>query len=221
MCGRFAIYDIDALAERFSLAKELPLNLKANFNAAPNQFLPVIIRNDKNELTLMRWGLVPSWAKDESVGMRMINARVETIAEKPSFRRALRQRRCIVPVNGFYEWQIDKTNKLKTPFYFHRKDDDLFALAGLYEAWITPDHQTLDTFTIVTTAPNAVVAPIHNRMPLILDTSDESTWLDHETNVESLTKLLTSHTDDQLVTHPVSIEVNAPDNNSPHLIDPV
>lgn len=221
MCGRFAIYDIDALAERFSLAKELPLNLKANFNAAPNQFLPVIIRNDKNELTLMRWGLVPSWAKDESVGMRMINARVETIAEKPSFRRALRQRRCIVPVNGFYEWQIDKTNKLKTPFYFHRKDDDLFALAGLYEAWITPDHQTLDTFTIVTTAPNAVVAPIHNRMPLILDTSDESTWLDQGTNVESLTKLLTSHTDDQLVTHPVSIEVNAPDNNSPHLIDPV
>lgn len=221
MCGRFAIYDIDALAERFSLAKELPLNLKANFNAAPNQFLPVIIRNDKNELTLMRWGLVPSWAKDESIGMRMINARVETIAEKPSFRRALRQRRCIVPVNGFYEWQIDKTNKLKTPFYFHRKDDDLFALAGLYEAWITPDHQTLDTFTIVTTAPNAVVAPIHNRMPLILDTSDESTWLDQGTNVESLTKLLTSHTDDQLVTHPVRIEVNAPDNNSPHLIDPV
>lgn len=220
MCGRFAIFDLDSLPKRFSLTANLPFDLKANFNAAPGQFLPVIIYRNGNELTLMRWGLIPSWAKDQSIGMRMINARMETIAEKPAFRSAFRQRRCIIPINGFYEWQVDKTKKHKTPFYFHRKDDDLFALAGLYENWITPDQKTLDTFTIVTTAPNAVVAPIHDRMPLILDTSDESTWLDQETNIESLTKLLTSHTDDQLNAQPVSLEVNLVSNNSPHLIDP-
>ena len=210
MCGRYAIVLVGdgTLQRRFSL-EEMLEDPQPRFNVAPTQTLPVIVRNSPNHIEMMRWGLIPFWAKDASIGSRMINARAETVAEKPAFRRSLRSQRCLVPASGFFEWKRD--GDAKTPHFIHLPDEPLFAFAGLYDSWHDPDGQTVQSYTILTTAPNDLMADIHNRMPVILRREDEDEWLDPEnTEPEHLLPLLRPYPASEMAAYPVSKMVNSP-----------
>lgn len=218
MCGRYTLTATGELQARFDIAGEAP-GVAARYNVAPTQTLPVVTRNSPNQLAVMRWGLIPSWAKDASVGNRMINARAETVAEKPSFRNALRARRCLVPASGFYEWKRDGTRKV--PHYIHLTDEPLFAFAGLWEQWRSPEGETIRSYTIITTEPNALMASIHNRMPVILPREVEDDWLNGEiTDAGYLTSLLRPYPADAMDAYPVSPAVNSPARDTPDLIAP-
>ncbi|RMF93861.1 MAG: SOS response-associated peptidase [Planctomycetota bacterium] len=225
MCGRFTLRARPAaIVEHFAL---LPpdildgLRLSPRFNIAPGQ--PVLsIRRDKDGArvpAMVRWGLVPHWAKDPSIGNRMINARAETLAEKPAYRTAFRRRRCLIPADGFYEWH--KKDAAKQPYFFHKKDDGLFAFAGLWERWEGADYSYLETFTIVTTTAGEPVRPYHDRMPVILAPEAYDTWLDPEADTATLQTLLRPADDDLLEAYPVSTLVNRPIHDSPRCIEPV
>ena len=208
MCGRFSIFaDPERLAERFdaSLPEE---GLRPRYNAAPTQNLPVILNEDVDarRIQLLRWGLVPFWAEDPSIGSRMINARSETLAEKPSFRAALKKRRCLVLADGFYEWQ--KTATGKVPMRITLKSGEPFALAGLWETWKEPTGDLLRTFTIITTSPNELLEPIHNRMPVILPREHEAIWLDNSADQAIWLDMLRPFPADQMTAFPVSKRVN-------------
>ncbi len=219
MCGRYAIVlaGDGTLQRRFSL-EELRDDPQLRFNVAPTQTLPVITRNSPNRVEMMRWGLIPSWAKDAAIGSKMINARAETVAEKPAFRRPLRSQRCLVPATGFYEWQRDGDRK--TPHFIHLPGEPLFAFAGLYDAWRDPDGQTVKTYTILTTEPNDLMASIHNRMPVILRREDEDEWLDpNNTKPEHLLPLLRPYPAGAMAAYPVSRSVNSVRNDAPGLLE--
>ena len=221
MCGRYAIVleSGGTLQRRFSLEESLD-DPRPRFNVAPTQTLPVITRNSPNRAEMMRWGLIPSWAKDASIGSRMINARAETVAEKPAFRRPLRTQRCLVPATGFYEWKRDGDSK--SPHFIHLPDEPLFAFAGLYDTWRDPDGQTVKTYTILTTEANAVMAGIHNRMPVILRREDEDEWLDPtNSEPEHLLPLLRPYPSGAMAAYPVSRMVNSPQNDAPALLERV
>jgi putative SOS response-associated peptidase YedK len=178
MCGRYAIATTDGavLRERFAVQRAVE-PLPPSENVKPTQAAPVVIaRDDECELVAMRWGLIPPWAKDSSIASTTFNARAETVAEKPTFRHAFRRRRCLVPATAFYEWQQD--GRRKVPFAFVVGDGELFALAGLYATWHSPSGEPVQTYTILTTTPNELVAPVHNRMPVILSPDVEAAWLD-------------------------------------------
>lgn len=221
MCGRYALYGpISRIREQFD-AKVDELEFEARYNAAPTQWLPVIRQRPDGErvVHLLRWGLVPSWAKDESIGNRLINARAETVADKPSFRAAYRKRRCIVPVNGFYEWKA--LSRGKRPYYIHAVDDVLLGLAGLWEHWSRPDDGArIDTFAILTTDANAVMQPLHDRMPVILAPDAYAAWLDPESDPDALQARLTSCANDALALHPVTKSVGNVRNEGAELIEP-
>ncbi len=220
MCGRFAFFSPDeAVREYFSL-KEMPL-VEPRFNISPTQFVPVIRDGGSDgggrNMSMLFWGLVPFWAKEKSIGHRMINARGETLAEKPSFRNAFKKRRCIVPASGFYEWK--KEGDIKRPYFISRKDDKPIALAGLWERWEKGD-EPLESFTIVTTAPNAFMETLHQRMPLILTREQHQEWLDPgNKDTASLAGMIRPCRDDLLVARPVSRKVNNPRNEGADLID--
>ncbi len=171
------------------------------------------------ELTHFQWGLIPSWAKDPSMGSRMINARAETAAEKPAFRAAFKRRRCLLPATGFYEWR--KMNGHKQPMYIREGDGGLMSLAGLWEVWQSADGGLLETCTILTTTPNDLMEPIHDRMPLILEPADYDMWLLPETPLDQLNHLLRPFDPAQLLAYPVSTAVNKPQNDTPDIIEPV
>jgi putative SOS response-associated peptidase YedK len=181
MCGRFAQQtDIQKLAQLFKAHLKLE-SLEPRYNIAPAAMAAVIRlipRQAGRTLETLKWGLVPSWAKDPAIGNHLANARAETVADKPSFHSAFQKQRCLVPVDGFYEWKQD--TKPKQPFYFSMKDGQPFALAGLWEYWQpkTGESDSLESFTLITTTPNEVLQPIHDRMPVILDEKDFDTWLD-------------------------------------------
>lgn len=178
MCGRYSTTNTDAavLRERFAVQNRLE-TFTPSLNVKPTQEAPVVISCDGDQvLTAMRWGLIPPWAKDAAIASKTFNARAETVAEKPSFRHAFRRRRCLVPAVGFYEWQHEGGRKV--PYEFGVDDGDVFAFAGLYEMWRSPSGKTCQTYTIITTTPNDLVAPIHNRMPVILPRAVEAVWLD-------------------------------------------
>ncbi len=165
----------------------------------------------------MKWGLVPSWSKDPKIGNRMINARVETIAIKPSFKHILKTNRCLVPCSGFYEWK--KNDKSKVPYYIGLKNSKIFCLAGLYDTWTDSDGNDLKTFTIITTQPNNTLKPIHNRMPVILHQEFEDQWLNTKIqDPDSIMRLLRPYPDDNMISHVVSNEVNNPENDNSQLI---
>ncbi len=183
MCGRYELHSHPAaIALAFGLAT--PPDVRARYNIAPMTEVPIVRVNadGQRELVRMRWGLVPRWAKDPSIGARMINARGETIAEKPSFRMSFRRHRCLLPADGFYEWRAPPPGAgeaaRKQPLHIGMADGSLFGLAGLYERWMSEGGEVLDTCTIVTTAANALVAPIHDRMPLIVGREQYARWLD-------------------------------------------
>ena len=210
MCGRFTLTKPEAIAEHFKVKVDrLP---PPRYNIAPSQPLGVI-RNSKGnqrQFRLMLWGLIPPWAKDKE-NKRLINARAETVHEKPSFRAAFKRRRCLIPATGFYEWRTDKTGK--QPFYFHLDHHHLFAFAGLWETW-----EDIETCTILTTNANTTLKPIHHRMPVILSPQYYATWLSPFSAPADLRSLLTAYPDDRMQAFPVSKAVNNPTNESPDCI---
>jgi putative SOS response-associated peptidase YedK len=192
------------------------------YNAAPTQRLPVFrIHAERGpELVRLRWGLIPSWAKDAAIGARMINARGETVAEKPAFRAAFRRRRCLVPMKGFYEWK--KTASGKVPYYIHLKNADIFAAAGLYEYWPGRDGaEPVESYTIITTEANDMMAKLHDRMPVILAEKDHAAWLDPKNEGKgTLQALLKPYPPGEMLAYPVSTRVNNPKNDDPELLSP-
>ncbi len=178
MCGRYTTTNTDAgvLRERFAVQQGLETFVPSH-NVKPTQDAPVVLaRSTDRALASMRWGLIPPWAKDATIASKTFNARAETVGDKPSFRHAFRRRRCLVPATGFYEWQTE--GRRKVPYQFVVGDGELFAFAGLYETWQSPSGEKVQTYTIITTNPNDLVAPIHNRMPVILPRDVEAVWLD-------------------------------------------
>ncbi len=219
MCGRFALTHIAGFWTRFAVI-DRQATLGPRFNIAPSQTVPVIVSGSGNRAMPMRWGLVPFWAKDPKIGDKLINARAETVAIKPAFRTSLKGRRCLVPATGFYEWRKGKPGKV--PYYVRMKDDSLFAFAGLYERWKGPDGSELLTFTIITTTPNAIMERIHDRMPVILDPSEEGRWLAKESLTEDdRAGLLDPYPARGMEAFEVSTAVNSPANESEELIRPI
>ncbi|MFW9805210.1 MAG: SOS response-associated peptidase [Candidatus Thorarchaeota archaeon] len=220
MCGRFALLThAEALVERFNV-KEVIKRPEPRYNIAPSQDVTVVVQKDTRQLIEMRWGLVPSWAKDVSIGNRMINARAETIAEKPAFRAAFKKRRCLILADGFYEWQ--KVGKVKIPTHIRLKTREPFAFAGIYEYWESKSGKILESCTIITTTPNELMTPIHNRMPVILNPNDEDVWLNpNNQDLEELQSILMPYTAGFMEAFEVSDFVNSPRNQGSLCIKPV
>jgi putative SOS response-associated peptidase YedK len=217
MCGRYTLtYDIETIARAFNVAPTI--ETQPRYNIAPTQNIVTIMRNGTDQLALLRWGLIPSWAKEESIGSRMINARAETLNEKPSFKRLLDAKRCLVIADGFYEWQQEQKGP-KTPMYISMQNHEPFAFAGLWDVWKNPQGEQVRTCTIITTQPNEVVASIHNRMPAILAREVREEWLDpaqHDTGF--LQSLLAPYPADQMTARPVSRLVNDPKKEGAELL---
>ena len=213
MCGRFSLTANEAeLNLRFELeGGEAPY--VPRYNGAPTQLLAVITGESPHRLSYHRWGLIPPWAKDISIGNKMINARAETITEKASFRTPLFSRRCLVPADGFYEWQQDAG---KQPYRIFVKSNKLFAMAGLWERWKSPEGELVESFNIITTEANEFMKPIHNRMPVILKRADEKTWLESKDSAEILS-LLRPYAAGDMDAYPVSKLVNSPRNEGPEV----
>lgn len=207
---------------RFDLQDASGVNLRPNYNAAPGQDIAVVLTQPYGRaLELMRWGLIPSWAKDPAVGFRMINARSETAAEKPSFRSAFRRRRCIIPADGFYEWQKTPSGG-KQPFLISSTDQPIMAFAGLWESWDDPGGDELCSTTILTTAANSLMEQIHDRMPVILvDEAAEARWLNPDSDPRSLDDLLGQYPAARMKLHPVSTDVNSSRNNYAGLVEEI
>ena len=190
MCGRFVlISDLSVITDDFNV-QEVSASFTPSRNISPGQHIPAVIqRDDKNILVTFLWGLIPSWSKDTSIGAKLINARAETVNEKPSFKNAFQKRRCLIVADGFYEWKKD--GKKKIPYYFYLKSGKPFGFAGLYESWFSPEKKQMDTCTIITTQANSLVRPIHERMPVIIPKKQEEIWLKNKmTDTPSLLEVL-------------------------------
>jgi len=222
MCGRFTLtIDPYHLQEAFPWAV-IPNDLQPRYNIAPSQPVAVIPNTGDNKVALYKWGLIPSWSKDPAIGDRMINARSESLAEKPSFRNPYRRRRCLILADGFYEWKQNPGMKSKQPVFIHLKDNRPFAFAGLWELWNSPDGSEIRSCTIITTQPNSLLEPIHNRMPVILPPDAYKLWLaPEEQQPAQLNSLLVPYPADEMVAFPVSKMVNSPEYDTPDLVNPV
>ena len=233
MCGRYALYTpIEAVARLFGVDEVHVHDIAPRYNVAPTQEVPIVRRSPfpaadaaeartapPLELAPARWGLVPFWAKDPAIGNRMINARGETVAAKPAFRAAFRKRRCLVPADGFFEWQ--KTGDGKQPWYIRDAGGEPMALAGLWELWDPPDGgEPLASCTIITTGANELMRPLHERMPVVLDAAGREAWLDPAAESQQLKALLTPAPDGILEAWPVTRRVNSPFNEDPSVVQP-
>lgn len=219
MCGRYTMHHSpDQVEMRFGIT-EARATTTERYNIAPTQSVPVVVEGDGARfLDEMKWGLIPSWSRDPGIGNKMINARAETLQEKPSFKVALSRRRCLVPADGFYEWKTDVASR--QPIHIRRKDGDLFAFAGLWEEWRQPDGTPLRTCTIITTTPNEVMEPIHNRMPAILMPEDEERWLNvGENKAGNVMGMLRPYPADLLEAYRVDRRVNIPTIEDPALLN--
>lgn len=218
MCGRYTqTADARTLAGRFRLAK-LGVDVRQRWNMAPGQDGPVVFVDGGRRLGIHRWGLIPAWAKDPTIGTKMINARADTAPDKPAFRGPFQRRRCLVPADGFYEWR--KAGKAKLPVRFTRSDGSLFAFAGLWDEWTSTEGEVVRSFSILTTEPNTLVATVHDRMPVILTESGEDAWLDPGAKTHELRTLLVPFDAAGMRADPVSTRVNAPRNDDPSLLFP-
>lgn len=224
MCGRFTLRaPASVVAEQFSLFELPPFT--ARFNIAPTQPVAVVRlaaeqTPPRRELDWLHWGLIPSWAKDPKVGSRMINARAETVAERPAYRAAFRRRRCLVVADGFYEWK--RRGGRKQPYFIHRKDDRPFGFAGLWEHWEGEDGTIIASCTLLTTEPNELMRPIHNRMPVIVAKEDYPRWLDPSIQEAApLAPLLSPWPADSMEAYPVSAYVNSPTHDDPQCVQPL
>jgi putative SOS response-associated peptidase YedK len=223
MCGRLTqVRAVDLFRAVVRLINDLPV--PERYNAAPTQAIAAVRQlpgSGEREIALLHWGLIPSWSKDPAMGARMFNARAETVADKPAFRAPFRRRRCLIPVDGFYEWQ--KVDGNKQPFYIHpREPDRPFALAGLWDHWEGDDGRHVESCTILTTTPNDLVRPLHDRMPVILAPVDFDLWLDPGVqNPEAVRSLLRPYPDAAMACHPVGRYVNNPRNDGPECVAPM
>jgi|CXWL01.1.fsa_nt_gi putative SOS response-associated peptidase YedK len=222
MCGRFTqTASPEVIAQQFELTD--PPLFTPRYNIAPSQPIAAIrIDPDTTTRTLvmLRWGLIPSWAKDPKIGNHCINAKAETVAEKPSFRSAFKKRRCLIVATGFYEWHVQ--GRAKQPMWIGLRNQQPFAFAGLWEHWTSSDGQPLETCTIITTEPNDLMAPIHNRMPVILASTAYDQWLDPTfQHTELLKALLRPYPSEELMAYAVSTLVNNPRHDAPQCLEPV
>jgi len=218
MCGRFAlIVDASVLADVFDI--DPPTDLEPRFNIAPTQTIPIVRagKESARECEMVRWGLIPPWAKDLKIGAKMINARAETVAEKPSFRAAVRRRRCLIPASGFYEWVLTEAGK--HPYFIHFSDNRTFAFAGLWERWTATNGASLESCTIITTTANEMISDLHHRMPVILPPENYGEWLLPESlTATRLGQLLVPHAAAAMEAYQVSAHVNRPANDDPECI---
>ena len=221
MCGRFALTANPAdLQDTFSNFN-FPTQFAPRFNIAPSQPVLAIPNDDKLTADFFVWGLIPMWAKDPSIGNRLINARGETLAEKPSFRGSYRHKRCLIFADGFYEWKSFAGKKTKTPYFIHMQNRKPFALAGLWDHWESPDGSSIKTCTIITTTPNELMESIHDRMPVILHPRDYAKWLDSAPQTpENLQSLIKPYATEAMSAYPVSTLVNSTSNDAPELVVP-
>jgi len=217
MCGRF-VSKVDADLERHFNLQKVSFDF-SSYNVAPGRNVPVVRKDESGgrELVLMRWGLIPHWAKEERIGYKMINARAETVASKPAFRQPFKRHRCLIPANGFYEWR--KTQSGKTPYYIRLKNDPVMGFAGLWDIWTNPEGERIESCTIITTAANEVIRPLHDRMPLIIRPDAYGVWLTG--NVDGASDVVGMPSSVQLETYPVSTRVNKPVNDDPRCIERV
>ena len=221
MCGRFSLTsDPNDLREAFPWLN-IPEQISPRYNIAPSQPVAAVPNDGSNKLDFFQWGLVPYWAKDPTIGNRMINARAESLAEKPSFKTAFRRRRCLILADGFYEWKLEVGMKTKVPMYIHLKSGAPFAFAGLWERWHSKDGSMLLSCTIITTEPNTLMQSIHNRMPVIMPREKYDLWLSpEEVDNTELLKLLIPYQDIDMEAYPVSRMVNSPNNDVRACIEP-
>jgi putative SOS response-associated peptidase YedK len=220
MCGRYTVIRLNQIVriiQNVTVKVDLSLEL-ARWNVAPSQDVLIVTQRDVPTLEKARWGLVPSWAKDPAIGNKMINARAETLKEKPAFRAAFKARRCAILADGFYEWRKNDGGG-KTPMYIRLRTQEPFAFAGLWESWNGPGGEPLTSCTIITTTPNTLMAPIHNRMPVILQLDQIHSWITQPSR--DVDSLLCPMSADAMETYAVSARVNYPENNGPDLIEPV
>ena len=221
MCGRYTLRTrLNQLLQIYGAQSEVELTPR--YNIAPTQDVAAIRATadaTSRELVLLHWGLIPSWAKDPKIGNRMINARGETVAEKPSFRAALKRRRCLVLADGFYEWR--KEGKAKQPYYIHMKDEEPIAFAGLWEHW-RGNGLTIESCTIITTSANQLMSDLHDRMPVILSGNDINTWLDPQIeDADTLLPMLDPYPDNEMEAYPVSTLVNSAKNERSECVEPL
>lgn len=217
MCGRYSFAVVDELIEeRFGVRVRTAI-YKARYNCAPSQNLPVISNHDPDQLSFYHWGLIPSWAKEKAIGYNLINAKSETILEKPSYKNAFRSRRCLVPADSFFEWKQDRE---KDPYRILMKDEKPFSMAGIWDHWTSPDGEIIYSFSILTTSPNALLEGIHNRMPVILEQSDEKQWL-AATSESELISLLKPYPAAKMKAYKISKLVNSPKNDTAEILNPV
>jgi len=220
MCGRYnLITDAQAFIDFFELSNSLELSPR--YNIAPSQQIPAVRRVDnRREAGLLHWGLIPHWAKDRRIAYKMINARAETVAEKPAYRNAFRCRRCLIPATGFYEWQPAEDGK--QPYNITLKDGGLMAFAGLWESWTGPDGARIDSCTIIVTEANAGIRPIHDRMPVILNPADYALWLNPAIeDRDRLNSLLRPYPAESTRAYPVSRSMGNPKSNGPACVEPL
>ena len=219
MCGRFSFSPLTKIIEDRFDVKVDPSQYKQRYNCAPSQNLAVISNNRPEELSFYRWGLIPLWAKDKSIGNKMINAKAETITEKASFKNSFKRKRCLVLSDGFFEWE--KINpKEKIPYRIKMRDNSLFAMAGIWDTWKNEESDYINSFAIITTVPNDLMENIHLRMPVILDRKNQQNWL-HENNPDILKTLLKPYAAESMTAYPISTLVNSPTNDSPEILNPV
>jgi len=219
MCGRFVIAFTDGFHVRFQVPMD-EVEVKPRYNIAPSQTVPVVLRNSPNHLEEMRWGLIPSWAKEEKSGLKLINARAETVREKPMYKRIMARQRCLVPATGFYEWM--NTDDGKVPYYIHRRDNRYMTFAGIYDRWRSPQGEVISSFTILTTNANELTKPLHDRMPVILMEDEEDIWLEKEELEDHVLKrIFTPIPSDGLEAYEVPRLVRNPRVETPDLIQRV
>jgi putative SOS response-associated peptidase YedK len=220
MCGRFSRKaTLQAIIDEFEI-EEVNGTIEPSYNVAPGQDVAVILKDESRKLGLLKWGLIPSWSKDPAIGNRMINARAESLADKPSFKQPLRRKRCLIIADGFFEWK--KEGKQKIPMYIFLKNQKPFAFAGLWDTWTSPDGNKISTCTVITTEPNELLKKIHNRMPVILTKKHFDLWLDRNVQDEQMVlPLLQPYAEKDMDMYEVSRAVNSPKNNSPELLKPV
>ncbi|MEC4985191.1 MAG: SOS response-associated peptidase [Oscillatoria sp. PMC 1068.18] len=219
MCGRFTqISSAATIAQTFNL--ENVHSHEPRYNIAPTQPVSTVRLAGERQFIMLHWGLIPFWAKDAKIGAKLINARAETVAEKPSFRSAFKQRRCLIVADGFYEWQ--QQNNQKQPFYIRMKDEQPFAFAGLWEQWQKSEEETIETCTLLTTEANEMMSDIHKRMPVILAREDYDLWLDTKVKeTRKLQPLLKPYNSEVMTAYPVSTQVNNPRHDTPECIEEI
>lgn len=224
MCGRFTLTSTEALDERFAVMTDMLPEVTVSYNTAPGQpILSVIHDGKQRRMGHLRWGLIPRWAKDDKIGYKLINARSETLSQKPSFKKPLQFQRCLIPADGFYEWKQEKS-ATKQPYRMTLSNGAYFSFAGLWEKWQPPETGQAPVFTctIITTEANNLLSDIHHRMPVILQPEDEQTWLDpSKTDPDDVSHLLKPFPSEKMIAYPVSKAVNSAKHNSRHLIEQI